>query len=326
MDILKCKCMLYPTKMKIEDSPVGTLFGYECKRCGKSARAQSPIMAATLWNDKHGEQAKPLCLKCGKFTPVKDGTLCAGCMRKFPLIKVDAPTVGDGHCWEPQQIDVLECRLCGEKPIVYSHGGGGWMHMGCQNCKGQRTSSFQNLYKMKLNRNKNYGGQPKRSNTVELLKCEQCGTLPFFNLAFTSLECPNCRNYSGIHRSEQQAVSVWNRLYGERSVVIAQNHNKGQVAEPQDDYHKAKHDAGKLPLNLIPPSTYDAIGRVMQYGAGLYGENTWQHLPDGTKRCHAALLRHLVEWHGGEKVDPGSGLPHLEHVLWNAAVLVEFEK
>ena len=104
MDILKCKCMLYPTKMKIEDSPVGTLFGYECKRCGKSARAQSPIMAATLWNDSHGAQAKPLCLKCGKFTPVKDGTLCAGCMRKFPLIKVDAPTVGDGHCWEPQQI------------------------------------------------------------------------------------------------------------------------------------------------------------------------------------------------------------------------------
>ena len=102
MDILKCKCMLYPTEMKTEDSPFGTLFGYECKRCGKSARAQSPIMAATLWNDKHGAQSKPLCLKCGKFTPVKEGTLCAGCMRKFQLIKVDAPTVGDGHCEEPQ--------------------------------------------------------------------------------------------------------------------------------------------------------------------------------------------------------------------------------
>ena len=197
MDILKCKCMLYPTKMKIEDSPVGTLFGYECKRCGKSARAQSPIMAATLWNDKHG-------------------------------------------------------AVC----IAYSHG---------------------------------VGGQPKRINTVELLKCEQCGTLPFFNLAFTSLECPNCRNYSGIHRSEQQAVSVWNRLYGERSVVIAQNHNKGQVAEPQGDFFAAvasevEYSTVRHPWhNLRPGQIYDALkGENLELADAMLTEDYRQIMTEAT--------------------------------------------
>ena len=175
MDILKCKCMLYPTKMKIEDSPVGTLFGYECKICGKSARAQSPIMAATLWNDKHGAQAKPLCLKCGKFTPVKDGTLCAGCMRKLPLI------------------------------------------------------------------------------------------------------------------SEQQAASVWNSLYRERSVVIAQNHNKGQVAEPQGDFFAAvarevEYSTVRHPWhNLRPGQIYDALkGENLELADAMLTEDYRQIMTEAT--------------------------------------------
>lgn len=85
-----------------------------------------------------------------------------------------------------------------------------------------------------------------------------------------------------------------------------------------------KYDAGKPRLDLIPPEAILAIGKVMTYGADKYGANNWQGVaPD---RYVAALLRHLMAYRMGERYDQESTMPHLWHVLTNAAFLVALER
>ena len=201
-------------------------------------------------------------------------------------------------------MDILKCK-CGDKPIRFYLKKGGVLVSGivCQQCK-RATPAYNQEESAVIVWNEAHGAQPSEPHPA-VKRCVKCKRFTPVKGGELCVEC--------IRKLPRKCITVETGVYERRE-------------SQQSDYHKAKHDAGKLPLNLIPPSTYDALGRVMQYGAGLYGEDTWQNLPDGTKRCHAALLRHLVAWHGGEKVDPESGLPHLEHVLWNAAVLVEFEE
>ena len=84
-----------------------------------------------------------------------------------------------------------------------------------------------------------------------------------------------------------------------------------------------KYDTGKLLLNLLPPEAIRAMGEVLTYGAAKYGPNNWRGVEAG--RYEAALLRHWLAWREGEACDPESGLPHLWHVLCNAAFLVALE-
>ncbi len=81
-----------------------------------------------------------------------------------------------------------------------------------------------------------------------------------------------------------------------------------------------KHDGGKLRMDLIPPPALRAIARVLTFGANKYGDNSWQNVE--YTRYIAALLRHFTEYmEDPTKVDPDSGLPHIEHVLCNAVFL-----
>jgi len=82
-----------------------------------------------------------------------------------------------------------------------------------------------------------------------------------------------------------------------------------------------KHDLGKLRWDLLPLDAPEAIVKVLTYGAEKYGADTWQDLPNGKDRYFAALMRHLVAWRRGEAHDAESGLPHIDHVLCNAAFL-----
>ena len=73
-------------------------------------------------------------------------------------------------------------------------------------------------------------------------------------------------------------------------------------------------------LELIPPSAYVSLGRVMTYGAMKYGPNSWQLVE--LERYIGALLRHLVAFlKDPTGVDEESGLLHIEHVFCNAMFL-----
>lgn len=87
----------------------------------------------------------------------------------------------------------------------------------------------------------------------------------------------------------------------------------------------AKQSAGKPRLGLVPPDAIKAIGIIMTHGLTKYQEGSWKGVP--TFEYRDSLMRHICDYladpHG---VDIDSGLPHLWHVITNAAFLCELEK
>ena len=87
---------------------------------------------------------------------------------------------------------------------------------------------------------------------------------------------------------------------------------------------KIKYDYGKPRLALIPPESISAIGEVMTYGVAKYYEDSWREVEP--KRYRDAMMRHLVSYlENPYGVDEESGLPHLWHLITNAAFLCELE-
>lgn len=85
-----------------------------------------------------------------------------------------------------------------------------------------------------------------------------------------------------------------------------------------------KHDQGKLDLTLIPPVLLEETARVLMHGAAKYDRHNWVSVPDAPHRYAAALLRHVLAWQKGERLDPDSGLPHLAHASCCIAFLLAF--
>ena len=85
-----------------------------------------------------------------------------------------------------------------------------------------------------------------------------------------------------------------------------------------------KHDGGKPRLSLVPAEAIEAIGIVMTHGAEKYGEASYRQV--APERYRDALMRHICKWlrdpHG---FDEDSGLPHLWHIITNAAFLCELD-
>lgn len=91
----------------------------------------------------------------------------------------------------------------------------------------------------------------------------------------------------------------------------------------------AKLDGGKVRLGLVVRGFARAlmgVGKVGTYGATKYTDDGWLHVPDGERRYLDAMLRHLIADLAGEALDGESGLPHLDHALWNLAAVCELRK
>lgn len=87
-----------------------------------------------------------------------------------------------------------------------------------------------------------------------------------------------------------------------------------------------KDDQGKNRLDLIEPEFIEGVGEVLTFGAEKYGPNNWQNVDDAENRYYAAAMRHLLAWRKGEKIDPESGLNHLDHVATNIMFLQHFDR
>lgn len=87
-----------------------------------------------------------------------------------------------------------------------------------------------------------------------------------------------------------------------------------------------KYDKNKERWDLLPLDGIIEAVKIMTFGAEKYGENTWQSLDNGENRYFSALMRHIVAWRLGEKVDIESGISHLAHALVNLLFLIWLEK
>jgi len=88
---------------------------------------------------------------------------------------------------------------------------------------------------------------------------------------------------------------------------------------------RAKADAGKPRLSLVPRAIIWAVARIREYGNAKY------HDPDNWKtveveRYRDAAFRHFMAYlDDPQGVDEESGLPHLWHLACNIAFLCEME-
>lgn len=89
---------------------------------------------------------------------------------------------------------------------------------------------------------------------------------------------------------------------------------------------KAKADAGKPKVSLVPMQIIFDIARIREYGVEKYGEEeNWKSV--SLERYHDAFLRHVLACADDlEKKDRESGLPHLHHAACNLAFILELMK
>lgn len=89
-----------------------------------------------------------------------------------------------------------------------------------------------------------------------------------------------------------------------------------------------KLDTGKPRVGLVlreVPYAIEKLGTVLGFGAEKYSVGNWRGLEDINGRFLDSMMRHLVAYHKGEKVDPESGESHLAHAFFNLAILLEQE-
>ena len=76
-----------------------------------------------------------------------------------------------------------------------------------------------------------------------------------------------------------------------------------------------KYDGGKSDLALLPFDALLEVGHVLGFGAAKYDDRSdnWARVEGGRDKYTSALLRHVVAWRLGERVDAESGRHHLAH-------------
>jgi hypothetical protein len=83
-----------------------------------------------------------------------------------------------------------------------------------------------------------------------------------------------------------------------------------------------RYNTGKAELSYIldvMPALHDMVA-VMEFGGKKYERNNWQKgFP--REKLLDSMLRHIDAFYSGEDIDPESGLPHVGHILCNAAFL-----
>ena len=93
-----------------------------------------------------------------------------------------------------------------------------------------------------------------------------------------------------------------------------------------DDNQQAKADQGKPHPSWVPVALIEGVMDVREYGNQKYHDpDNWRQVEP--ERYHQAMLRHiLAAWNDPYKVDPESGLLHIQHVACNIAFLLEMRK
>lgn len=82
-----------------------------------------------------------------------------------------------------------------------------------------------------------------------------------------------------------------------------------------------KSDFSKPQMSLLPLKDLEGVVRVLEFGMKKYARGDWKFVQDGAFRYFDAGLRHSGELTDPDtiedlrKLDPESGLPHIDHAI-----------
>jgi len=81
-----------------------------------------------------------------------------------------------------------------------------------------------------------------------------------------------------------------------------------------------KSDEGKIMPSLIEPAYIIGTAKILTFGAIKYEKDNWKKC-ENRQRYEDALLRHLLDYLSGNKIDEESGQSHLYHASCNLMFL-----
>ena len=112
----------------------------------------------------------------------------------------------------------------------------------------------------------------------------------------------------------KEGVFPWNR------VAI---YNEGYYVAKEPEL-ALRYNDGKPQLVFILdfPNAVEGLSNIKSFGAKKYELHNWKR-GRGFRDTISSLLRHLMA-SASEVVDKDSGLPHIDHVVWNALALAEW--
>lgn len=134
--------------------------------------------------------------------------------------------------------------------------------------------------------------------------------------------------------STKEAVGIGNIITNNHEKALLVNEAAKVFKKPTEDVKKVqksnnkkadRFNEGKLPMHLVPPDAIKAMAAVLEVGAKKYALRNWEKGADFSVP-YSSLMRHLMLFWEGEDVDSESKLPHLYHVLMNAAMLVRYSE
>lgn len=134
--------------------------------------------------------------------------------------------------------------------------------------------------------------------------------------------CERCAKSISCRSAKDGALECTKFEQGYMPFSPAKAEMLGNLKEPAMD--TVKDRKGKPRMSLILPRAAEALVRVREYGLKKYPDaNNWKRVPK--EDWLDALMRHLMKYLSGEKLDSESGLPHLWHALCNLCYLIERE-
>lgn len=86
-----------------------------------------------------------------------------------------------------------------------------------------------------------------------------------------------------------------------------------------------KFDLGKRRWRLLPLDIVNDVVDVLDLGAIKYGIDNWKKCEDWD-RYFDALMRHIIAWRQGEKLDTETNKHHLAHAICCAIFLMWKDK
>ena len=141
-------------------------------------------------------------------------------------------------------------------------------------------------------------------------RCSRC------NLEVTDLTS----HYERVHQGQ-----IMSPAQTEMDIVEPDQPGLISKKEAHEKMTGRKDDQEKLRTDLLSIPALRGLAAVLSHGATKYGDRNWEK-GINFSRVYAAVLRHLFAWWSGERDDPESGLPHLDHAMCGLMFLAHYDQ